>query len=82
MLVITFSRAQVHPRVIGYDAEDHKGFATLHEARESFEKRGIAEYEEAPECSSKCERVLNSEQGVYYYAVAYGKTVGVFNTWK
>ncbi|KAL3476026.1 hypothetical protein BJX99DRAFT_258918 [Aspergillus californicus] len=74
-------RAETHPRVMEYDGADYKKFAALDEARKSMARRNIEDFDETPECTTACDSVPQSKDGVSYYAVAYGRTTGVFDTW-
>ncbi|KAL2782438.1 hypothetical protein BJX66DRAFT_320741 [Aspergillus keveii] len=79
---IFFSWAEAHPRVIEYNGADHENFPNLDEALKSMAQRNISDFDVTPECTRAWDSVPQSKKGLSYYAVAYGKTTGVFETWE
>ncbi|CBF82335.1 hypothetical protein AN9202.2 [Aspergillus nidulans FGSC A4] len=77
---IVSSWAQAHPRVKEYNGADHEGFDTLEEARNSMQKRGFSEYSEVIKGNQASKTVPRSTER--FYAVAYGKSTGVFKDYK
>jgi viroplasmin and RNaseH domain-containing protein len=63
-----------------YNGADHEGFDTLEEARNSMQKRGFSEFSEVVKVNQASTTVLQSSDK--FYAVAYGKSTGVFKDYK
>jgi endonuclease/exonuclease/phosphatase (EEP) superfamily protein YafD len=81
-ILIVSDRAEAHPRVIEYNGADHENFPNLDEALKSMAQRNISDFDVTPECTRAWDSVPQSKKGLSYYAVAYGKTTGVFETWE
>ncbi|KAL4812454.1 hypothetical protein BDW67DRAFT_178689 [Aspergillus spinulosporus] len=77
---IVSSWAQAHPRVKEYHGADHEGFNTLEEARNSMHKRGFSEFSEVIKSNPESKAVLGLKGN--FYAVAYGRTTGVFRDYE
>ncbi|KAI9367691.1 hypothetical protein BJX61DRAFT_537846 [Aspergillus egyptiacus] len=74
------SWAQVHPRVIGYNGAHHQGFDTLDDARRSLQERGFDGFSAVVE--SKSRSTTPTRRPKRFYAVAYGRTTGVFKDYR
>ncbi|KAL3479393.1 hypothetical protein BJX99DRAFT_222551 [Aspergillus californicus] len=74
------SWAQVHPRVTGYNGADHQGFDTLQDARSSLQERGFSEFSAVVESNSRS--TTSTRRPKKFYAVAYGRTTGVFEDYR
>lgn len=70
----------MHPRVTGFNGADHETFEGLEQARDEMKKRKIERYDESlkPEARESVGRDFRGK----HYAVAYGRTTGVFRDWK
>lgn len=79
-LLKLFFRAQVHPRVTGFNGADHEEFERLEQARNAMKERMIERYDEA--LKPKAREIVGQELRGKYYAVAYGYTIGVFQDWE
>ncbi|KAJ5364459.1 uncharacterized protein N7496_010172 [Penicillium cataractarum] len=72
------SWASVHPRVTGVCGAEFKEVNNLEEARASMKAKGIKEYDEV--IRSTVHGSHRKARGKYY-AVALGKTTGIFEDW-
>lgn len=70
----------MHPRVTGYCDNDFKGFPTLEELYKAAEAKGFEEKDlDTQLIKSEEEKTSPPKGSNKFYAVAYGKSVGVFD---
>ncbi|KAL2831923.1 hypothetical protein BJY01DRAFT_239946 [Aspergillus pseudoustus] len=74
------SWAQVHPRVTGYRGAHHQGFDTLEDARSSLRERGYIEFSAVVQSNSTSTTSTRGQKK--FYAVAYGRTSGIFEDYR
>ncbi|KAL4983811.1 hypothetical protein BDW68DRAFT_181258 [Aspergillus falconensis] len=70
------SWVQVHPRVVGYNGAKHQCFDTLEDARNWVQGEGRNEFSEI--VKSKLASKTSQRPRGKFYAIAYGRTTGVF----
>jgi hypothetical protein len=80
-LITDALRGHVHPRVTGFDGAEHEDFKSLEDARSSMTRKGVEEFDEALKFQASDTATLHSREN-YYYAVANGRTTGIFIDWK
>ncbi|KAJ5335710.1 uncharacterized protein N7506_005646 [Penicillium brevicompactum] len=78
------SWSQVHPRVIECEGADHQKFDTIEDARRAMKERGFEENDIDVDIFDKgsAEIKVTSLRKGKHYAVAGGKSTGVFIAWK
>ncbi|KAL2861013.1 RNase H1/viroplasmin domain-containing protein, partial [Aspergillus lucknowensis] len=74
------SWAQVHPRVTGCKGAHHQGFDTLEDARSSLQDRGSSEF--SADVLSNSTSATSTRGPKNFYAVAYGRTSGIFEDYR
>jgi viroplasmin and RNaseH domain-containing protein len=67
--------------VTGFDGAELKDFNSLEDARNSMRRKGFETFDEALKCTTGDTATLPC-RGVYYYAVANGRTIGIFKDWR
>jgi viroplasmin and RNaseH domain-containing protein len=67
--------------VTGFDGAEHKDFESLEDARRSMRQKGFKEFGEILKCAADDLTTLPC-RGIYYYAVANGRTIGIFRDWR
>lgn len=77
-------RSQVHPRVIECEGADHRKFDTLEDARKAMKEKGFEDNDIDVDIFDKgsAEIKVTSLRKGKHYAVAGGKSTGVFIAWK
>lgn len=75
-----YFRAHVHPRVIQCDGADHEKFDSYEDALDSIKSRGLTEIEKNLKHPAEG-NAISLPRGAYY-AVAQGKSTGIFKDWQ
>ncbi|KAI1959790.1 hypothetical protein LOZ58_004154 [Ophidiomyces ophidiicola] len=75
---ILSSWAQVHPLVAGWSGAKHETFKDVEAAREELKSRGLQSDENIKDAVAPSVKSVPGK----YYAVAYGKKIGIFNEWR